>query len=333
MKERQRYMLENKTIIVTGGAGYIGSHTAKALHEAGYIPVVVDNLSKGHRNAVKWGVFEQGDIGDMSFMRGVFDKYKPAGVVHFAASIEVGESNVKPAEYYLNNVAGTLALLTAMRDSGVQRIVFSSTCAVYGEPETVPISEDEKRRPINTYGKTKYMVEMMLEDFSRAYGLHYVALRYFNACGADPSGEIGERHDPETHIIPRAFMAAEGKIDGLTLFGDDYPTHDGTCVRDYIHVNDLARAHIKSFEYLVQGGASMAFNLGAGKGTSVKEIIAAVEAITQKKLSVKIFPRREGDPAELVSNVTLIERKLGFITEWNSIEDIIASAWNFHRKR
>src|SRR3989338_1298632 len=326
-------MLENKTIIVTGGAGYIGSHTAKALHEAGYIPVVVDNLSKGHRNAVKWGVFEQGDIGDMSFMRGVFDKYKPAGVVHFAASIEVGESNVKPAEYYLNNVAGTLALLTAMRDSGVQRIVFSSTCAVYGEPETVPISEDEKRRPINTYGKTKYMVEMMLEDFSRAYGLHYVALRYFNACGADPSGEIGERHDPETHIIPRAFMAAEGKIDGLTLFGDDYPTHDGTCVRDYIHVNDLARAHIKSFEYLVQGGASMAFNLGAGKGTSVKEIIAAVEAITQKKLSVKIFPRREGDPAELVSNVTLIERKLGFITEWNSIEDIIASAWNFHRKR
>ncbi|OFW87519.1 MAG: UDP-glucose 4-epimerase GalE [Alphaproteobacteria bacterium RIFCSPHIGHO2_02_FULL_46_13] len=325
--------MENKTIIVTGGAGYIGSHTAKALHEAGYIPVVVDNLSKGHRNAVKWGVFEQGDIGDMSFMRGVFDKYKPAGVVHFAASIEVGESNVKPAEYYLNNVAGTLALLTAMRDSGVQRIVFSSTCAVYGEPETVPISEDEKRRPINTYGKTKYMVEMMLEDFSRAYGLHYVALRYFNACGADPSGEIGERHDPETHIIPRAFMAAEGKIDGLTLFGDDYPTHDGTCVRDYIHVNDLARAHIKSFEYLVQGGASMAFNLGAGKGTSVKEIIAAVEAITQKKLSVKIFPRREGDPAELVSNVTLIERKLGFITEWNSIEDIIASAWNFHRKR
>lgn len=326
-------MLENKTIIVTGGAGYIGSHTAKALHEAGYIPVVVDNLSKGHRDAVKWGVFEQGDIGDMSFMRGVFDKYKPAGVVHFAASIEVGESNVKPAEYYLNNVAGTLALLTAMRDSGVQRIVFSSTCAVYGEPETVPISEDEKRRPINTYGKTKYMVEMMLEDFSRAYGLNYVALRYFNACGADPSGEIGERHDPETHIIPRAFMAADGKIDGLTLFGDDYPTHDGTCVRDYIHVNDLARAHIKSFEYLVQGGASMAFNLGAGKGTSVKEIIAAVEAITQKKLSVKIFPRREGDPAELVSNATLIERKLGFITEWNSIEDIIASAWNFHRKR
>jgi UDP-glucose-4-epimerase GalE len=325
-------MLKNKAIIVTGGAGYIGSHTAKALYDAGYIPVVVDNLSKGHRDAVKWGAFEQGDIGDVYFMRGVFNKYKPEGVLHFAASTEVGESNEKPAEYYLNNVTGTLALLTAMKDSGVRNFIFSSTCAVYGEPEIVPITEQEKKKSINTYGKTKYMVEMMLEDFSRAYGLNYVALRYFNACGADPSGEIGERHDPETHIIPRAFMAADGKIDGLTLFGDDYPTYDGTCIRDYIHVNDLARAHIKSFEYLVQGGQSVAFNLGTGKGTTVKEIIAAVEAITQKKLSVKILPRRQGDPAELVSNASLIQQKLGFVTEWNSIEDIIASAWNFYRR-
>lgn len=228
----------------------------------------------------------------------------------------------KPAEYYLNNVAGTLALLTVMKDSGVHRIVFSSTCAVYGEPEIVPIAEDEKKESINTYGRTKYMVEMVLEDFSKAYSLSYVALRYFNACGADPSGEIGERHDPETHIIPRAFMAADGRIDGLTLFGDDYPTYDGTCIRDYIHVNDLA-----------QGEASMAFNLGTGKGTSVKEIIAAVEAITQKKLSVKILPRRQGDPAELVADASLMKEKLGFVTEWNSIEDIIASAWNFYRNQ
>ena len=326
-------MLENRTIIVTGGGGYIGSHTAKALYEAGYAPVVIDNLSAGHRDAVKWGAFEQGDIGNVDFMRGVFDKYKPAGVVHFAASIEVGESNVKPAEYYLNNVAGTLALLTVMRDSGVRTLVFSSTCAVYGEPDIVPITEQAKKKPINTYGKTKYMVEMMLEDFSKAYGLNYVALRYFNACGADPSGEIGERHDPETHIIPRALLAAEGKIDGLTLFGDDYPTHDGTCIRDYVHVNDLARAHIKSFEYLLNGGHSMSFNLGTGKGTSVKEIIATVETITQKKIAVKTLPRREGDPAVLVSDATLIRDKLGFVTEWNDIEDIIDSAWNFHRKQ
>ncbi len=326
-------MSNNKVIVVTGGAGYIGSHTAKALFVAGYTPVVVDNLSAGHRDAVKWGSFEEGDIADLEFMRGVFAKYKPAAVIHFAASIEVGESNTNPAKYHVNNVAGTLALLIAMKDSGVDKIVFSSTCAIYGEPEKVPIAEDARKGPLNPYGKTKYMVEMILEDFANAYHLNYVALRYFNACGADPSGEIGERHDPETHLLPRALMAAAGKIDGLTLFGDDYPTPDGTCLRDYIHVNDLAKAHIKGVEYLLNGGTSSAFNLGTGRGSSVKEIIEAVEKVTGRKVPVTMNPRRAGDSPALVSNPSLIKEKLGFVTEWNSIEDIIASAWNFHRKQ
>ena len=325
--------MENKIIMVTGGAGYIGSHTAKALSVSGYTPVVVDNLSAGHRDAVKWGPFEEGDISDMAFMRSVLTKYKPAAVINFAASIEVGESNVNPAKYYVNNVAGTLALLIAMKDSGVDKIVFSSTCAIYGEPEKVPIAEDAKKGALNPYGKTKHMVEMILEDFTKAYGLNYVALRYFNACGADPSGEIGERHDPETHLIPRALMAAAGKIEGLTLFGDDYPTPDGTCLRDYIHVNDLADAHIRGVEYLLKGGKSEAFNLGTGRGSSVKEIINAVEKVTGKSLPVTMNPRRPGDSPALVSDPALIKEKLGFVTKWNSIEDIIASAWNFHRKQ
>lgn len=326
-------MQNNKTIIVVGGAGYIGSHTAKALSASGYTPVVVDNLSAGHRDAVKWGAFEYGDIADMAFMRGVFEQYKPAAVIHFAASIEVGESNTNPAKYHVNNVAGSLALLIAMKETGVDKLVFSSTCAIYGEPEHVPISEDARKGPLNPYGKTKYMVELILEDFAKAYGLKYVALRYFNACGADPSGDIGERHDPETHLIPRALMAAAGKIDGLSLFGDDYTTPDGTCLRDYIHVNDLARAHIKGVEYLLRGGEASAFNLGTGKGTSVKEIISAVEKVTGRKVPYTMNARRAGDSPALVSNPALIKEKLGFETEWNNPEDIIASAWNFHRKQ
>ncbi len=326
-------MSDNKVILVTGGAGYIGSHTAKALYNSGYTPVVVDNLSAGHRDVVKWGPFEEGDISDIEFMRGVLNKYKPAAVINFAAFIEVGESTINPAKYHVNNVAGTLTLLIAMKDCGVNKFVFSSTCAIYGEPEKVPIAEDAKKGALNPYGKTKHMVEMILEDFAKAYGLNYVALRYFNACGADPSGEIGERHHPETHLIPRALMAAAGRDSGLSLFGQDYPTPDGTCLRDYIHVNDLARAHVKAFEYLAQGGQSSSFNLGTGKGSSVKDIIAAVESVTGRHVPVTVHPRRAGDSPALVSDPTLIKEKLGFVTEWNSIEDIIASAWNFHRKQ
>jgi UDP-arabinose 4-epimerase len=326
-------MNTDKTIIVTGGAGYIGSHTAKALSDAGYQVVVVDNLSAGHRDAVKWGTLEQGDIQDVAFMMRVFGQYKPAAVIHFAASIEVGESNINPSKYYTNNVAATLVLLNTMKDCEVNTLVFSSTCAIYGEPDSVPISEMAKKNPLNPYGKTKYMVELMLEDFSKAHGLNYVALRYFNACGADPSGEIGERHDPETHLVPRALMAAVGKIDGLVLFGNDYDTPDGTCLRDYIHVADLASAHIKGLEYLLNGGESSAFNLGTGAGTSVLQIIKAVENVTGRKVSYKIEQRRPGDSPALISDPTHIHKKLGFVTQWNSIEDIIASAWNFHRRQ
>lgn len=324
---------QNKTILVTGGAGYIGSHTAKALSGAGYVPVVVDNLSAGHRDAVKWGAFEEGDISDMAFMCHVLKKYKPAAVIHFAASIEVGESNANPEKYYLNNVGGTLALLIAMREEGIDKLVFSSTCAIYGDPEKVPIAEDARKGALNTYGKTKHIVEMMLEDFNKAHGLNYIALRYFNACGADPSGEIGERHSPETHLIPLALAAAAGKNDGLTLFGNNYPTADGTCVRDYIHVNDLAKAHIMGVEYLLKGGASSAFNLGTGKGTSVKEIIDAVARVTGLKVPYTVKERRAGDSPALVSNPALVKEKLGFATEWNSIDTIIETAWNFHRKQ
>lgn len=326
-------MTGNKNIIVTGGAGYIGSHTAKALASAGYTPVVVDNLSTGHRDAVKWGPLEEGDIQNMAFMRDVLNRYRPLAVVHFAASIEVGESNSNPAKYYANNVAGSLALLIAMKECGVGAFVFSSTCAIYGEPERIPLDEGCRKVPLNPYGKTKYAVEMMLEDFSKAYDFRYVALRYFNACGADPSGDIGENHNPETHLIPRALMAVAGRIDGLSLYGDDYPTSDGTCVRDYIHVNDLANAHVRAIDYLIKGGASSAFNLGTGQGTSVKEIIGAVESVTGRKVPYTMNPRRGGDSPSLVSNPALIKDVLGFSTEWNSIEDIIASAWNFHRKQ
>lgn len=319
-------------IVVTGGAGYIGSHTCKALSAAGYTPVVVDNLVSGHKDAVRWGPFEQGDVHDQGFLRQVFKTYNPIAVIHFAAFIEVGESVSNPAKYFENNVGGSLALLSAMTECGIKNIVFSSTCAVYGEPQTVPIQETNPRHPLNPYGKTKFMVELMLEDFSKAYGMNYVALRYFNACGADPSAEIGERHDPETHLIPRALMAAAGKAEGLHLFGDDYDTPDGTCVRDYIHVNDLAQAHIKGVEYLSGGGKSVCLNLGTGQGTSVKQVIAAVENVTGKTLDVTIHPRREGDSPILVAQPLKVQETLGFSTQWNDVGQIVASAWAFHKK-
>jgi len=322
-----------RVILVAGGAGYIGSHTSKALAEAGYIPVVVDNLSNGHRDSVQWGPFEQGDIGDQHLMRAVLQKYKPLAVINFAGFIEVGESNSNPAKYYQNNVGATMSLLTSMREYGLDKFVFSSTSAVYGTPDTTPIPETARINPLNPYGQTKRMIEIILDDFSNAYKFHSVCLRYFNASGADPSGEIGERHEPETHLIPRALMAAVGKIDGLSLYGDDYHTPDGTCIRDYIHVNDLAAAHIMALEYLLNGGTSAKFNVGTGIGTSVKGIISAVEKVTGKLIKVTIHPRRRGDSPILVSDPKLIKDSLGFITKWNSIDEIVESAWNFYSRQ
>jgi len=322
-----------RVILVAGGAGYIGSHTSKALAEAGYIPVVVDNLSNGHRDSVQWGPFEQGDIGDQHLMRAVLQKYKPLAVINFAGFIEVGESNSNPAKYYQNNVGATMSLLTSMREYGLDKFVFSSTSAVYGTPDTTPIPETARINPLNPYGQTKRMIEIILDDFSNAYKFHSVCLRYFNASGADPSGEIGERHEPETHLIPRALMAAVGKIDGLSLYGDDYHTPDGTCIRDYIHVNDLATAHIMALEYLLNGGTSAKFNVGTGIGTSVKGIISAVEKVTGKLIKVTIHPRRRGDSPILVSDPKLIKDSLGFITKWNSIDEIVESAWNFYSRQ
>jgi UDP-arabinose 4-epimerase len=326
-------MQGHRVILVAGGAGYIGSHTSKALAEAGYIPVVVDNLSNGHRDSVQWGPFEQGDIGDQHLMRAVLQKYKPLAVINFAGFIEVGESNSNPAKYYQNNVGATMSLLTSMREYGLDKFVFSSTSAVYGTPDTTPIPETARINPLNPYGQTKRMIEIILDDFSNAYKFHSVCLRYFNASGADPSGEIGERHEPETHLIPRALMAAVGKIDGLSLYGDDYHTPDGTCIRDYIHVNDLATAHIMALEYLLNGGTSAKFNVGTGIGTSVKGIISAVEKVTGKLIKVTIHPRRTGDSPILVSDPKLIKDSLGFITKWNSIDEIVESAWNFYSRQ
>ncbi|HOO52217.1 MAG TPA: UDP-glucose 4-epimerase GalE [Alphaproteobacteria bacterium] len=322
-------MSDNKNIIVTGGAGYIGSHTCKALSASGYTPVVIDNLSKGHQDAVKWGPLEQVDIRNTPAISQILSTYAPKAIIHFAALSEVGESVKDPAKYFDNNVGGSLSLLQAMRSSSVKNIVFSSSCSVYGEPQRIPIDEDTPCQPVNPYGTSKYMVELFLEDFRKAYGLNYASLRYFNACGADPDGEIGERHDPETHLIPRALMVAAGLENGLNLFGEDYNTPDGTCVRDYIHVNDLATAHIKALEHLCHGGEPLTLNLGTGKGTSVRQIIETTEKVTGTTLPVTISPRRKGDPASLVANPRKAREVLGFETEWNDLEKIIRTAWNF----
>jgi len=322
-----------KTVIVTGGAGYIGAHACKALHAAGYLPVVVDDLAAGCRDHVKWGPLVEADIAHTDAMSRIFEEYAPLAVMHFAAHIEVGESMQNPEKFYWNNVAGGLALLSTMRQHDIKNFIFSSTCAVYGQPNQVPITEATPRQPLNTYGKTKFMLELMLEDYSRAYGLNYIGFRYFNACGADPEGEIGERHDPETHLIPRALMAAAGRLPQLEIFGDDYPTPDGTCIRDYIHVSDLARAHALGVDYLLQGGSSRFLNLGTGHGQSVKAILDAVAKVTGKTVPVLIKPRRDGDPPQLIADPTTAQTVLNFKAEFQSLDRIIETAWNFHQRQ
>jgi len=321
------------TILVTGGAGYIGSHACKALAAAGYTPVTFDNLVYGHADLVKWGPLERGDLLDGERIRQVIAHYRPQAVMHFAAYAYVGESVTEPAKYYRNNVVGTLNLLDAMRESGVGRLVFSSTCATYGEPQQIPISESHPQQPINPYGTTKLMIEQVLRDYSQAYGLRAIALRYFNAAGADPQGECGEDHTPETHLIPLVLEVAAGRRSRITVFGDDYPTPDGTCIRDYIHVTDLATAHLQALAYLEQQSGFHPFNLGNGRGFSVNEVIACAEQVTGQKIAVEIGARRPGDPPQLIGDANAAIRQLGWHQALGELPQIIESAWAWHQRR
>ncbi|MGA2508103.1 MAG: UDP-glucose 4-epimerase GalE [Chitinispirillaceae bacterium] len=320
-------------ILVVGGAGYIGSHICKELHRCGYIPVCYDNLIYGHTWAVKWGPFEKGDIKDQERLNQVFAAHRIEGVIHLAAFAYVGESVVEPAKYYSNNVAGTISLLDAMRNNKVKKIVFSSTCAVYGIPNTIPITEKEPMNPVNPYGASKMMVERILRDFHHAYGLGFVALRYFNAAGADPEAEIGEVHNPETHLIPLALDVVLGRREELAVFGNGYPTPDGTCIRDYIHVTDLARAHVLSLKQLEnKGPVGLSVNLGTGKGTSVFEIINACKEISGRKVNYRIAPAREGDPPVLVADPSQAIKRLNWKADYADIRTVIQHAWEFQKK-
>jgi len=320
------------TILVTGGAGYVGSHACKALAAAGHTPVAYDNLSRGHREFARWGPLETGDIGDGAKLDEVIARHRVEAVMHFAALAYVGESVEQPALYYRNNVGGTLELLEAMRRAGVGLLVFSSTCATYGVPVRMPITEDAEQRPINPYGMTKLVIERVLRDYGAAYGLRSVALRYFNAAGCDPDGEIGENHDPETHLIPRVLMAADGTIPHVEVFGTDYPTPDGTCLRDYVHVMDLAAGHLQALDYLKRGGATTAVNLGTGRGFSVREVIAAAERVTSRRIPLREAARRAGDPPVLVADATRARTLLGFAPRFNEIEPIVETAWRWHKR-
>lgn len=325
--------MDKEVVLVTGGAGYIGSHVCKMLHEFGYMPIVYDNLSYGHKEFAKWGPLEVGDIQDTKKLCTIFKKYKPTAVLHFAAFALVAESVFEPSKYYKNNLGGTISLLDAMRFSGIQNIIFSSTCAIFGIPTKIPLSENLNEKPINPYGRSKLFIEKVMQDYEYAYGIKNICLRYFNAAGADPEGQIGEDHNPETHIIPLALDVALGRKKEIIILGDDYPTHDGTCVRDYIHVQDLALAHVLALSYLKSKNKSNAFNLGTGKGFSVKEILNAVEKITGKKLNIKNGERRKGDPPILISDPTKSINELGWKSQYTKIDQIILHAWNWHKKR
>ncbi|ATG47064.1 UDP-glucose 4-epimerase GalE [Celeribacter ethanolicus] len=313
-------------VLVTGGAGYIGSHCCKALSRAGMVPVVYDNLSRGHADAVRWGAFMKGDLRDRARLVQVLRDERIDAVIHFAAFAYVGESVHEPQMYYDNNVGGMIALLGAMQEMGVKTLVFSSSCATYGVPTHMPIDETMAQAPINPYGRSKLICEWMMEDAATAWGLSYAALRYFNAAGSDPEFELSERHDPETHLIPLALMAAEGTGAPLQVFGTDYPTPDGTCVRDYIHVGDLARAHVLALDALRAGAGPLKLNLGTGKGTSVQEILDAVERVTGHAVPHIDSPRRAGDPPELVANPARAREALGFEAQWTNIDEIVGHA-------
>ncbi|MGB7444917.1 MAG: UDP-glucose 4-epimerase GalE [Coleofasciculaceae cyanobacterium] len=326
----------NSTILVTGGAGYIGSHAVLALQQAGYEVVILDNLVYGHRDIAEEVLKAKlvvGDIQDRQQLDSLFKAHNISAVMHFAAYAYVGESIKDPEKYYYNNVVGTLTLLQAMRAASVDKFVFSSTCATYGVPEQVPITEEQPQQPINPYGASKLMVERILRDFGQAYGLKSVCLRYFNAAGADPTGLLGEDHTPETHLLPNVLLAALGKRESISIFGTDYPTEDGTCIRDYIHVSDLAAAHVLALEYLLKGGESNVFNLGNSNGFSVREIIETAQVVTGKEIKVVECDRRPGDPPVLVGSGEKAKKVLGWHRQYQDLKEILLHAWQWHQKR
>lgn len=326
----------NPTILVTGGAGYIGSHAVLALKQAGYNVIVLDNLVYGHRDLVEQVLQVElivGDTCDRPLLDQLFATHDIAAVMHFAAYAYVGESVSDPAKYYQNNVVGTLTLLEAMRAAQIHRFVFSSTCATYGVPKTVPIPEDHPQNPINPYGMSKLMVEKILDDFNHAYDFRSVRFRYFNASGADPEGRLGEDHTPETHLIPLVLLTALGQRESISMFGTDYPTPDGTCVRDYIHVTDLATAHVLGLEYLLQGGETCVFNLGNGNGFSVREVIEAARRVTQRDIPAMECDRRPGDPPSLVGSSEKARQVLGWQPQYSDLETMIRHAWQWHQTR
>jgi UDP-glucose 4-epimerase len=319
-------------VLVVGGAGYIGSHMVKRLQRAGYVPIVLDNLSQGRRSAVGSAQLIVGELGDSSVLDVIFQAWPIAAVMHFASFIQVGESVERPAIYYENNVSNTVALLQAMVRHQVSRFIFSSTAAIFGNPEYVPIDEQHPMSPINPYGRSKLMVEEILQDFENAYALRSCCLRYFNAAGADPEGELGECHEPETHLIPLVLQAASGRRPSITVFGRDYDTGDGTCIRDYIHVNDLADAHLLALEALLSGADSMRFNLGNGAGYSINEVIDAARRVTGCEIVVRDGPRRAGDPTRLVADSTSAREKLGWTPQLAELDTIIAHAWAWEQQ-
>lgn len=317
-------------ILIVGGAGYVGSHANKYFHGKGYKTVVFDNLVYGHRSFVKWGDFVMGDLSDKGQIRRCFEQYTIDAVMHFSAFAYVGESVTDPAKYYRNNVANTLNLLDIMLEFGVRYFIFSSSCATYGMPREIPITEDHPRSPISPYGRTKAMVEDILRDYDAAYGIKHINLRYFNAAGADPEGELGERHDPETHLIPLTVYAAIGRLENLKIFGTDYPTKDGTCIRDYVHVTDLADAHLLALQYVRQAQASDSFNLGNGNGYSVREVIDAVRRVSGRNVAVIETERRAGDPPVLIGSSSKAMTTLGWRPQFGDLESIISTAWRWH---
>ncbi len=319
-------------ILIVGGAGYIGSHVNKLLNESGYETIILDNLSYGHKEAVQWGTLEECDIKNIDDIDKIFTKYDIDAVMHFSSFIEVGESVTNPEKYYTNNVVNTMNLLKVMLKHNVKKFIFSSTCATYGVPQKIPLTEDHPQNPINPYGWTKLMVERILKDYDTAYGLKSIILRYFNASGADESGLIGENHNPESHLIPLILDAAIGKREDIKIYGTDYDTPDGTCIRDYIHVNDLADAHIKALEYLNENNTSNEFNLGNGKGFSVREVIESVKKVTGRQFKVSETPRREGDPAVLIGSAQKAKDLLGWNPQYVQIDQIVETAWNWHQK-
>lgn len=318
--------------LVVGGAGYIGSHFSKHLAQNGQMPVVLDNLCSGKADAVKYGPLVVGDAGDAQMLRDVFRIHRIDAVVHFASYIQVAESTSDPAKYYANNVAATLRLLEEMRNANIRRFVFSSSAAVYGSPQTVPMSETHPQWPINPYGRSKFLVEQILDDYARAYGLRYASLRYFNAAGADPDGELGECHEPETHLIPLVLQVASRRREKVTIYGTDYETRDGTCERDYVHVCDLATAHLAALDYLAADGESGAFNLGSGEGHTVAEVVAAAQHTTGKAIDVEHAARRIGDPARLIADPRKAQAAFGWKTRLSDLDTLLRHAWRWEQR-